>query len=72
MNAYYNDGMLQAPIWNKLTFCPSIWVHVETGSGVISQSSIEEASSKILMKVDFPVATRRNLVDVLWDFNFPQ
>ena len=38
------------------TFSPSICVHCDTGSGVISQSSELAASSSIFINVDFPVA----------------
>ena len=48
----------------RLFTCPSIWVHVETGSGVISQSSFAAASSKTLMNVDFPVAKKCMKIEI--------
>ena len=44
---------------NEKRTCPSIWVQVETGSGVISQSSLAAASSRTLINVDLPVAIKQ-------------
>ena len=51
-----NDIYTICKAWKKLT--PSIWVQVDTGSGVISQSSLAALASSMSIKVDFPVARK--------------
>ena len=51
-----NFEKLELAEWKFQDICPWIWVQVETGSGVISQSSLTAASSSTLINVDFPIA----------------